>query len=86
FEFMARVDPPLRAAVLALRSRAGGKTADEVSQALGIPKRTVDSILLRAKKRGFDPTAHILVVLPEYIEDAPRSGRPRKTTPSVAGP
>ncbi|KAK1977773.1 hypothetical protein LZ30DRAFT_246897 [Colletotrichum cereale] len=81
---MARVDPALRAVVLALRSRIGGKTADEVSQALGIPRRTVEDILSRAKKHGFDPTAPTFSLLPEYIEDAPRTGRPKKATPPVA--
>ncbi|EFQ30217.1 uncharacterized protein GLRG_05361, partial [Colletotrichum graminicola M1.001] len=86
FTVMARVDPTLRAVVLALRSRIGGKTADEVAQALGIPKRTVNYILARAKKHGFDPTAHTFSLKPEYIDDAPRSGRPRKATSAVADP
>ncbi|KAK1976902.1 hypothetical protein LZ30DRAFT_542009, partial [Colletotrichum cereale] len=62
----------------------GGKTADEVSQVLGIPKRTVNDILSRAKKHGFDPTAPTFSLLPEYIDDAPRAGRPKKVTPTVA--
>ncbi|OHW89545.1 hypothetical protein CSPAE12_11872, partial [Colletotrichum incanum] len=81
---MARTDPPTRAVILALRSRLGGKTADEVAQGLGIPKRTVNNILLRAKKHGFDPTAATFTLRPEYINDAPQPGRPKKATETVA--
>ncbi|KAK2039221.1 hypothetical protein LZ31DRAFT_558950 [Colletotrichum somersetense] len=81
---MARVDPYLRAAVLALRSRAGGKYANEVAEALNIPEVTVNKILARAKKHGFDPSAPTFSLLPEYVEDAPRAGRPKKATQSVA--
>ncbi|OLN97667.1 hypothetical protein CCHL11_09628 [Colletotrichum chlorophyti] len=79
----SHTDPFARAAALALRSRAGGKTAKEVSEALGIPLRTVDEILRRAKSHGFDPTAQTLHIRPEYVQDAPRSGRPRKQTTPV---
>ncbi|KAK2060013.1 hypothetical protein LY76DRAFT_510907 [Colletotrichum caudatum] len=85
---MARVDPYLRASVLALRSRAGGKTANEVAEALDIPKVTVNKILARAKKHGFDPSAPTFSIRPEYVEDAPRPGRPKKadrTDPSPSG-
>ncbi|KAK2063547.1 hypothetical protein LY76DRAFT_588302 [Colletotrichum caudatum] len=81
---MARVDPVTRAIILALRSRIGGKSADEVAKALGIPRRTVENILSRAKKHGFDPAAPTFPLLPEQYQDAPRAGRPKKATPTVA--
>ncbi|GJD05087.1 hypothetical protein ColKHC_13912 [Colletotrichum higginsianum] len=77
---MARTDPHIRAVILALRSRIGGKTAEEVAVGLGLSKRTVDDVLLRAKRQGFDPTAFTFTLRPEYINDAPRSGRPKKVT------
>ncbi|KZL85781.1 hypothetical protein CI238_05271 [Colletotrichum incanum] len=77
-------DPAIRAVILALRSRVGGKTAKEVAEALSIPVRTVDEIFRRAKSRGFDPTSPLLKILPEHYEDAPRSGRPKKQTEGSA--
>ncbi|GKT49841.1 uncharacterized protein ColSpa_10022 [Colletotrichum spaethianum] len=79
-----RTDSATRVAVLALRSRAGGRTTREVAESLSIPVRTVDEILRRAKDRGFDPTNPLLTILPEYYEDAPRSGRPKKRTEPTA--
>ncbi|KAG9386364.1 HTH-Tnp-Tc3-2 multi-domain protein [Pyrenophora tritici-repentis] len=40
--------------------------------------RTIDAIFSRACLRGFEPNGPTLKVLPEHLEDAPRSGRPRK--------
>ncbi|TQN68415.1 hypothetical protein CSHISOI_07058 [Colletotrichum shisoi] len=81
---MARIDPYLRAVILALCSRIGGKSADEVVTALGISRRTVEHILQRVKKQGFDPIATAFTIQPEYVEDAPRSGRPKKAIEAVA--
>ncbi|KAK1990095.1 hypothetical protein LX36DRAFT_439821, partial [Colletotrichum falcatum] len=75
---MAPVDPALRAVILALRSRNVGKSADETADIVGVTKSTVNRILARAKKHGFDPTAPTFSLQPEYINDAPRSGRPKK--------
>ncbi|KAI1560280.1 hypothetical protein PtrEW13061_012300, partial [Pyrenophora tritici-repentis] len=32
----------------------------------------------RACQRGFEPNGDMIKILPEYLEDAPRTGRPRK--------
>ncbi|KAK2060849.1 hypothetical protein LY76DRAFT_540211 [Colletotrichum caudatum] len=68
---MTSIETALRAVVLVLRSCIVGKTSDEVAEALGMPKRTVDDILARAVKLGFDPAAPTFTLLPEYIEDPP---------------
>ncbi|KAK2020928.1 hypothetical protein LX32DRAFT_668932 [Colletotrichum zoysiae] len=72
------------AVFLALRSRQIGKTADETADILGLTKSTVNRIVARAKKHGFDPSAPSFILLPKYINDAPRTSRPKKATPSIA--
>ncbi|KAG9379198.1 hypothetical protein A1F94_009554 [Pyrenophora tritici-repentis] len=42
----------------------------------GISPRTIDSIYGRACQRGFEPNSPTIKLLPEYLEDAPRAGRP----------
>ncbi|EDU51052.1 hypothetical protein PtrM4_151580 [Pyrenophora tritici-repentis] len=44
----------------------------------GISPRTIDSIYGRACQRGFEPNSPTIKLLPEYLEDAPRAGRPSK--------
>ncbi|KAF7681102.1 hypothetical protein GT037_000078, partial [Alternaria burnsii] len=63
---------------VALKSPFGGKAAVEISVTTGVSPRTIDSIYQRACQRGFDPHAAALELLPKYLEDAPRTGRPRK--------
>ncbi|KAF2815474.1 uncharacterized protein BDZ99DRAFT_506534 [Mytilinidion resinicola] len=76
-------DIATRALVVALKSPSGGKTTQQVVSITALSKRTVDSIYARAIKRGFDPNAVPLVIKDEYLEDAPRSGRPSKQTSEV---
>ena len=71
-------DISTRAAILTLKSRFVGRSTSQISEILGISPRTVDSIYSRACQRGFEPNGPTLKILPEYLEDAPRSGRPRK--------
>lgn len=75
--------PYERTLVLALRSPHGGKTTYEVSQILGIDIRKVNRIYARAISRGFNPDLPTLVVKPEFVEDAARSGRPSKQTEAI---
>ncbi|TEA14628.1 hypothetical protein C8034_v003374 [Colletotrichum sidae] len=74
------LDPYVRAAILALRSRVGARTPQEVADALGISRRVVDHTLKRAKDNGFVPEAATLTILPIHVTSAPRSGRPKKIT------
>jgi hypothetical protein len=76
-------DISTRALVVALKSPAVGKTTAQVVSITSLSKRTVDSIYARAIQRGFDPNAVPLVIKDEYLQDAPRSGRPSKQTEPV---
>ena len=67
-----------RALIVTLKSPFGGKSTTQISAITGISPRTIDSIYGRACQRGFKPNAPIINILPEYLEDAPRAGRPRK--------
>ena len=44
-------------------------------------ERQVSRIFNRAIQRGFDPTATIVNLCTEHIQNAPRSGRPKVVTP-----
>ncbi|EMD90697.1 hypothetical protein COCC4DRAFT_186441 [Bipolaris maydis ATCC 48331] len=67
-----------RALIVTLKSPFGGKSTNQISEITGISPRTIDSIYGRACQRGFEPNAPTIKLLPEYLEDAPRAGRPRK--------
>ncbi|KAI5458289.1 hypothetical protein BGZ63DRAFT_427544 [Mariannaea sp. PMI_226] len=71
-------DLATRAAVVALKSPACGKTTAEVAQITGLSIRQVNRIFARAIKRGFEPNDRILVLRDEHLQDAARSGRPPK--------
>jgi transposase len=55
------------------------KTAD-VAEKTGCSVRQVQRIYARAIERGFDPNESPLILKDEWLEDAPRSGRPSKQT------
>ncbi|KAI0568700.1 hypothetical protein Alg130_11986, partial [Pyrenophora tritici-repentis] len=61
-----------------LKSPFGGKSTTQISAITGISPRTIDAIYGRACQRGFEPNAPMIKLLPEHLEDAPRTGRPRK--------
>ena len=73
-----KTDLPTRALIVTLKSPFGGKSTSYISSITGISPRTIDHIYERACRRGFEPHAPTLKLLPEYLEDAPRTGRPRK--------
>lgn len=74
-------DIAMRALVVTLKSPAGGgKTTAEIHGITGLPIRTINSIYAKAIKRGFEPNEVPLHLINEYLEDAPRSGRPTKQT------
>ena len=71
-------DISTRALVVTLMSPFVGKSTAEISALTGIPPRTIRTIYRRACERGYDPNASIVKLPVEVLEDAPRSGRPRK--------
>jgi hypothetical protein len=74
-------DIPQRVAVLALK--AAGKPTTYIHEVIGIPISTINKILARAILRGFDPAKLPFDLRLEYIEDAPRPGRPTKQIPEI---
>ncbi|CAE7020550.1 Transposase [Pyrenophora teres f. teres] len=71
-------DLSTRALVVTLKSPFGGKSTTQISAITGISPRTIDAIYGRACQRGFEPNAPMIKLLPEHLEDASRTGRPRK--------
>jgi hypothetical protein len=59
-----------------------GIPIDKISSDTGYHRRTIFKIQQKARSRGFDPSKDSRILL-AYVEDAPRSGRPKKTTPEV---
>jgi transposase len=76
-------DVATRATVVALRSPLGGYTSAEVAAKTGLSVRQVNRIYARAIERGFKPNQSPIVLRDEWLEDAPRSGRPTKQTPDT---
>lgn len=70
-------DISTRVLIVALKSPFGGKSTAQIAEETGLSIRTINDIYARAIKRGFEPNRP-LKILPEYVEDATRSGRPRK--------
>ncbi|RKK19273.1 hypothetical protein BFJ66_g17761 [Fusarium oxysporum f. sp. cepae] len=74
-------DIATRALVVTLKAPSGGaKTTAEISALTGLAVRTINSIYARAIHRGFEPNETPLRLINEWLEDAPRSGRPTKRT------
>jgi len=74
-------DISTHALVITLKSPLIGLTSAEIFAKTGISISTINRIYGRAIKRGFDPNIRPLVIKDEWLEDAPRPGRPRKQTP-----
>ncbi|OBT70526.1 hypothetical protein VF21_10464, partial [Pseudogymnoascus sp. 05NY08] len=73
-------DISTRALIVTLKSPVGGKTTAEVAEKTGLSSRQVNKIYARAIERGFDPNHTPLTLRDEWLQDAPRSGRPLKRT------
>ncbi|KFY41167.1 hypothetical protein V494_03175 [Pseudogymnoascus sp. VKM F-4513 (FW-928)] len=73
-------DIATRALIVTLKSPIGGKTTAEVAEKTGFSTRQINRIYARAIERGFDPNHIPLVIRDEWLQDAPRSGRPVKQT------
>ncbi|KAJ5884847.1 hypothetical protein N7495_009357 [Penicillium taxi] len=72
-------DIATRASVLILRA-VSKLTSAEISAILGISQSQVNRIYASAIKRGFNENQRPLHIEDAYVEDAPRSGRPKKQT------
>jgi transposase len=72
-----------RSSVVSLKSPCNGKTTNEVAEITGLSVNQVNRIYNRAIQRRFDPNIRPLLLRNEYLEDAPRSGRPTKQTEEV---
>ncbi len=73
-------DPGVR--IQALCMLENGIPMDKITHDTGYHRRTVFKIQQKARARGFDSSKDSRILL-AYVEDAPRSGRPKKTTPEV---
>ena len=70
-----------RALIVTLKSPVGGKTSAQIHEETGISVRQINRIYARAIERGFEPNSRPFTLKDEWLEDAPRSGRPLKQTP-----
>jgi transposase len=50
-----------------------------VEASLGLSRQTIQYWVKKARERGYNPAVD-LRILPEYVEDGKRSGRPKKIT------
>ena len=73
---MPNIDYGIRAQVVTLK--AWGFPTSEIASRTGLIPRTINRIYDQAIERGFDPESSPTQVLLSYVEDAPRSGCPRK--------
>ncbi|KAJ8198708.1 hypothetical protein LV164_002848 [Aspergillus fumigatus] len=74
---------PIELRIQILGLSAFGVDSKEIAAALDAPVRSVQRIIQRAKERGFDPATDPRVKM-EYVEDAERSGRPKKGSKVMA--
>ena len=76
-------DISTRALIITLKSPVVGLSSADIFATTGISISTINRIYGRAIQRGFDPNIRPLVIKDEWLEDASRSGRPRKQTPET---
>lgn len=75
------VNSATRASIMTLK--ATSQRSDDVAYMFGVTRRAVDKIYARAINRGFDPAVRPIRVPNECINNAPRSGRPKKQTKAI---
>jgi transposase len=73
-------DIATRALVVTLKSPIVGQSTNAIAEKTGLSTRTINLIYARAVQRGFDPNILPLIIKNQFLEDAPRSGRPTKQT------
>ena len=57
-----------------------GIAAVKIQKLTGVSVRSISELKRKARSRGYDPAISRILKM-EYVEDAPRSGRPSKATP-----
>ncbi|KAI1821411.1 hypothetical protein F4861DRAFT_469091 [Xylaria intraflava] len=67
-----------RATIVALKSPIGGKTSSEIAKITGVSVSQINRIYSKAIERGFVPDRLPFTLRDEWLQDAPRSGRPTK--------
>jgi transposase len=72
------VEQRLQALALAEKSIAA-KVVQAITE---VSVRSISDLKKKARSRGYDPQISRVLKL-EYVEDAPRSGRPLKITPAI---
>ncbi|KAH8836250.1 hypothetical protein DCS_00990 [Drechmeria coniospora] len=72
-------DIATRASIVCLKA-CSGKTSAEIAAILGVSVRQVNRVYARAIERGFDPKQRPLSIRNNYVQDAPKSGRPSNKT------
>ncbi|KAJ5646675.1 hypothetical protein N7490_003047 [Penicillium lividum] len=70
-------DLAIRAQVVTLKAHTSMNT-QEIASRTGLTPQSVNRIYARAIDRGFDPNTFPALVELRFVEDAPRTGRPRK--------
>ncbi|KAH9869015.1 hypothetical protein J1614_008092 [Plenodomus biglobosus] len=76
----AVTDITTRALIITLKSPPVGKSTSQIAELTGVNPRTIDRVYRRAIAAGFEQNVLLLKLLPEHVQDAPRSGRPVKQT------
>lgn len=71
---------PIELRIQVLSLAAYGLETKEIALELELPLRTIQTMIRRARDRGFDPRISKRVRM-EFVEDAKRSGRPKEITP-----
>ncbi|KAF5852529.1 hypothetical protein GGP41_007961 [Bipolaris sorokiniana] len=72
-----------RTLIIALKSPPIGKNTSQVAVLTSVNPRTVDRIYSRAIAAGFKPNELPIKILPHYVQDAPKTGRPTKQAEEV---
>lgn len=75
-----------KACAVLLKSPRFNWTASQISALFGVDKngkpnfapRSINTLYARAVQRGFDPNSPTIVIKDEFVEEAKRSGRPKK--------
>lgn len=70
-------DIATRSYIVALKAHTA-KSSAEIAILTGLSPATINRIYGRAIERGFDPHKRPLVIRDEFVQDSPRSGRPKK--------
>lgn len=78
----ARHPHPINLRFQALALAEYGVPVQNIKQYLNMSVNTIQRLRKTARDRGFDPAVSPHLKL-EYVEDAPRSGRPSKLTPQM---